>query len=101
MRVKIEGYDLPGRTFCGPSGEPYSNVHVGVQICKSAEQLVPGNADGDRWETDAAVATSPDGSLDFKGPAVHGRRGDRFLYLTWATSTPQGTSTCSVGPNSC
>ena len=21
--------------------------------------------------------------MDFKGPAVHGERGDRFLYLTW------------------
>ena len=20
---------------------------------------------------------------DFRGPAVHGKRGDRFLYLTW------------------
>ena len=24
-----------------------------------------------------------DGSLDFRGPAVQGKRGERFIYLTW------------------
>jgi hypothetical protein len=24
-----------------------------------------------------------DGELDFKGSVVHGKRGERFLYLTW------------------
>ncbi len=31
-----------------------------------------------RWETDVAVVGD-----DFRGPAVHGRRGERFVYLTW------------------
>ncbi len=83
MRVRIEGCDLPGRTFCGLSGEPYSDVRVGIQIGRNAAQLVAGDADAARWELDIAVANRPDGSLDFRGPAVHGKRGDRFLYLTW------------------
>lgn len=29
---------------------------------------------------------------DFRGPAVHGRKGDRFVYLTWGTCT-DGTFT--------
>ena len=29
------------------------------------------------------MKVAEDGALDFAGPAVHGRRGERFLYLTW------------------
>ena len=36
-----------------------------------------------RWELDVRVVTGSDASVDFKGRAVHGKRGDRFLYLTW------------------
>ena len=36
-----------------------------------------------RWELDVRVVAGSDASVDFKGPAVHGKRGDRFLYLTW------------------
>lgn len=28
--------------------------------------------------------TGPDGALDFSGPAVHGKRGERFFYLSWS-----------------
>lgn len=28
------------------------------------------------------------GRLDFRGPAVHGKRGDRFIYLTWGNVGP-------------
>jgi hypothetical protein len=28
--------------------------------------------------------------LDLRGPAVHGRRGERFLYLTWGDVGPDG-----------
>lgn len=90
VRVVIEGYDLPGRTFGGPAGEAYADVRVGVQIRANAEQLVPGDAEAARWEIDIAVAAGPDGSLDFKGPAVHGKRGDRFLYLTWGSVDAHG-----------
>ncbi len=31
---------------------------------------------------DVDVVRGRDGALDFRGPAVHGRPGDRFLYLT-------------------
>ena len=32
-----------------------------------------------------------DGSIDFRGPLVSGRRGDRFLYLNWGTVAQDGT----------
>lgn len=90
MRVKIEGYDLPGRTFCEPDGEPYDDVRVGVQIRNDSEQLIPADADTAHWELEINVVAGAGGSLDFKGPAVHGKRGDRFLYLTWGSVSDGG-----------
>ena len=90
MQVIIQGTDLPGLTFCDPAGAALSNVQVGVQIGREPHDLVPGDAATARWELDLTVATHEDGSLDFKGPAVHGKRGDRFLYLTWGNVDHNG-----------
>ena len=83
MRVVIEGIDLPGRTFCDPLGNPLDDVRVGIQVGQEPRHLVAGDAITARWETDVRVVLGTDASIDFRGPAVHGRRGDRFLYLTW------------------
>ena len=80
VRVVIEGRDLPGRTF-----ESHSDVHVALQVRRDAVAPVPGDAGSARWETEVAVV---DG--DFRGPAVHGKRGDRFLYLTWGVPGRDG-----------
>lgn len=32
-----------------------------------------------------------EGQLDFRGSAVHGKRGDRFIYLTWGNVGEDGT----------
>lgn len=68
---------MPGRR-CGP----YSNVHVGLQVGSRPEGLVPGDATDAQWEADVRVIENDDGR-DFRGAAVHGKRGERFLYLTW------------------
>ena len=90
MRVVIEGFELPGRTFCSPDGSPLTNVHVGVQIRADPSELVSADASAAGWELDVQVAEQPGGSFDFRGPAVHGRRGDRFLYLTWGNVADEG-----------
>lgn len=90
MRVIIQGYDLPGRSFCGPAGEPYLDVRVGVQIRKDHEQLVPGDAVATHWEIDVTVAEDAAGGLDFRGSAVHGKRSDRFIYLSWGNVDVDG-----------
>jgi uncharacterized protein DUF5990 len=77
MRIVIKGHALPGRR-CGP----YDNVHVGLQVGSRPEGLVPGDASAAEWSTDVRVICHDDGR-DFRGPAVHGKRGERFLYLTW------------------
>ena len=82
MRLVIRGHHLPGRT-CGP----YHDVHVGLQVGSDPAGLVPGDADEAEWVTEIRA----DGS-DFLGPAVQGRKGSRFIYLTWGTIT-DGTFT--------
>jgi Family of unknown function (DUF5990) len=79
MRLTVRGRDLPGSTF----GER-SNIHVGLQIRRDASGLVPGHARAATWVTDVTVIEGPDG-VDYRGEAVQGRRGERFLYLTWGT----------------
>lgn len=80
MRLVIRGHHLPGRD-CGP----YHDVHVGLQVRRDPLGLVPGDADGAEWVVDIRT---DDG--DFRGPAVQGRKGERFVYLTWGSRSGGG-----------
>jgi len=82
MRLVIRGHHLPGRK-CGP----YNDVHVGLQVGRDPEGLVPGDADGAEWVAEIRIDDS-----DFRGSAVQGRKGARHVYLTWGTLT-DGTFT--------
>jgi hypothetical protein len=84
--VRIVGMALPGRTCADPrpGGLEYENVHVGVQRRKDVVDLVPGDAPDAEWNLTVDTVTK-DGALDLRGPFVHGKRGDRFLYLSWGT----------------
>jgi Family of unknown function (DUF5990) len=91
VKLIVVGTDLPGRTFCDPDGTPLGNVHVAVQIRTEPEHLVRGDAADARWELEIVTAIDSDGQLDFRGHAVHGKRGDRFIYLTWGNVDDAGT----------
>ena len=91
MKLVIQGIDLPGRTFCDPDGIPLENVHVGVQLRTEAEDLVPGDASEARWELEIKTTIDVDGELAFRGPAVQGKRGERFVYLSWGNVDDYGT----------
>jgi hypothetical protein len=86
LTVTIEGFEMPGAS-CGPAdaGERYENVHVGVQRKRDPEHLVSGDKATPMWTFPVDVRPPVDGAPDFRGPYVHGRRGERFLYLTWGT----------------
>jgi hypothetical protein len=89
--VRIVGVDLPGRT-CGdprPGGHVYENVHVGVQHRKDVVDLVAGDASDAEWNLTIDTVTK-DGALDFRGPFAQGKRGDRFVYLSWGTVDDDG-----------
>lgn len=88
LSLRIIGRDLPGRE-CGG----YRDIQVAVQRGREPEGAVPGDAAEAVWEFTVETVATPDGARDFRGPHVHGRRGVRFLYLTWGELLPGGTFT--------
>lgn len=82
VRITIVGFNPPGCEFCRPDGSMMTNVHVGVQQGREPTGLVRADTEPTRWEVDVDLVDH-DGDLDFRGPAVQGKRGDRFVYLTW------------------
>jgi hypothetical protein len=90
VRVVIVGRNLPGRRFAA-DGVSRDHVHVGLQERSDPVGLVAADADAARWELDVRVVATEEGDRDFRGPAVHGRRGERFLYLTWGDVGADGS----------
>jgi hypothetical protein len=92
--VRIEAVDLPGRA-CAPQDAParYENVHVGLQRGRESFELVRGDAPRAAWEFELTTRPGPDGGIDVGGPFAQGRRGDRFVYLTWGTVADDGAFT--------
>ena len=84
MRVTIRGRDLPGRRFVS-DGEQREHVHVGTQVGREPTDLVPADASAAEWVVEVDRV---DG--DWRGKAVQGKRGERFLYLTWGDLPPGG-----------
>jgi len=64
------------------AGVPIHHVHVGVQIGDRPDRLVRGDAESAEWILEARVRRTEAG-FDVTGPGVHGRPGERFIYLTW------------------
>jgi Family of unknown function (DUF5990) len=92
VTVEISGTDLPGRR-CGPNpeGRMYENVHVGLARRADTVELVRGDAPSARWAVDVTVRRDDDGALDFGGPFVHGRAGERSVGLRWGTLASDDT----------
>ncbi len=77
MKILIEGYDVPASAG--------AELWVGVQRLKDVEQLATLGGPLS-WHLEATVHRDAEGTLDLRGPYIHGRRGDRFLYLSWGTT---------------
>jgi hypothetical protein len=77
MEIVIRGRDLPGVEVADKF-----DVHVALQVGRDPVGLVRGDARQAEWTTTVTSRIDPRGR-DFTGPAVHGKRGERFLYLTW------------------
>ncbi|WP_328929509.1 DUF5990 family protein [Streptomyces sp. NBC_00190] len=71
MQIRIEAFDLPGRTCAAGPGFPgYADVHVAVQLRSPRGELLgpqPGDASAVSWTLECDVATTPTG-FDFRGP---------------------------------
>jgi hypothetical protein len=104
LRVVIEGFDLPGRSWCAGPDEPgYENVHVALSSHSKdrpglvvadrpgqAAEAVPGDARSARWEVPVVIRRGEDG-IDFGGPFVRGDRTDRSIGLAWGDVPGDGT----------
>lgn len=77
MRIRIEGHTLPGRH---PGS--HRDVQVGIQVRREPTDLVPADAGSATWEVEVTESYGAD-VRDFHGPAVQGKHGERFIYLTW------------------
>jgi hypothetical protein len=99
LSLRIVGRKMPGLVYGKASGAlvERSPVYVGVQK-KGGEvvSLVRGDAPQAVFDLSVGVdwsRSAPTGAPDFRGPFVHGKTGDRFLYLSWGQLDPDGTFT--------
>jgi hypothetical protein len=81
MLLQIQGHHLPGRVWRSRDGY-YDNIHVGIQVGKEPRELVRADTESSSWTIPVEIVPRGDG-LDFRGPAVQGKPGARFVYLTW------------------
>ena len=88
MEIIIRGAGGPGRR-CRTDAE-HENVHVGLQRGKEPDELRPGDVQTTEWRIVVDVIDR-DSAPDFRGPHVQGRRGERFVYLTWGEVGSDGS----------
>jgi len=83
VRVRLVCEGLPADRFEGFDGRRH--VQVELQTKAGFEAGTPAGKDALAWTTEITVKSGPDGAPDFAGPAVHGKRGERFFYLSWSS----------------
>jgi hypothetical protein len=81
LTIRLRCRHLPGTRF-----EQRTDVRLGVQRGPDVVDDVAAEADREEviFDLPVQVAVSPrTGTSDFKGRFVHGKPGERFLYLCW------------------
>lgn len=84
VRIRIFGHDMPA-SWCAAHGVP----QLGISRRKEVIDVVSTQEDSAEFELSVDVIDGPDG-LDFRGAYVHGRKGERFLYLNWGQAGADG-----------
>ena len=82
LRVRLVCEGLPAHRFEGCDGR--RDIRVELQTKDGHEAGTPAGRDALAWTTEITVKSDADGAPDFAGPAVHGKRGERFFYLSWS-----------------
>jgi len=81
VRLVCEGWQAD--RFEGFDGR--RDIRVELQTKDGHEAGLPAGKDALAWTTLVTVKTGADGHPDFAGPAVHGKKGERFFYLSWSS----------------
>lgn len=82
---------LRGEGLRGPGNGESDGLHLGIQRKREVVSVVPRSTASATFTLDVDVVSPGDGVLDFRGPFVHGKRGDRFLYLSWGEVARDGS----------
>ncbi|HMO66702.1 MAG TPA: DUF5990 family protein [Verrucomicrobiota bacterium] len=82
LAIRLICEDLPPGRFKGCDGR--RNIRVDLQTKDGLVAGTPAGRDALAWTTQVTVKRGADGTADFAGPAVHGKRGERFFYLSWS-----------------
>ena len=83
MDVHIVGVSLPPPVLAGRA------VLVGMQRGRDVVSPRPIAGDTMTFDAELDVVVTPAG-VDYRGPWVQGKRGDRFLYLCWGHDSVHG-----------
>ena len=78
INIRLKCSNFPGLAF-----EDKHPISVGVQRKNEVVDAVPGDTGLATFSIPVKIKEGRDGRPDFLGPNVHGKVGDRFLYLVW------------------
>ena len=78
INITLTCSNFPGRAFADKA-----DVFVGVQHNKDVIDAVPGDSEIATFTIPVRLKKGKDGQPDFLGACVHGKPGDRFIYLVW------------------
>ena len=85
VKFRVVGDAMPGLKWGVSDGALVDRgpVYVGVQRKKEVVGLIRGDAERAVFDFPVDVLSAPGGGLDYSGPFVHGKKGERFIYLSW------------------
>lgn len=86
VRLICENWPQDG--FAGFDGR--QDIQVELSTRHGPEAGTPHGTSAVAWTTEMILKPLPDGSVDFAGSAVEGKRGERFFYLSWSSRTFHG-----------
>ena len=76
--------EVIGEGLSGLDAGSRGNLHLGMQRGSEVISPVPATAGTVAFALSVEVTPVGEGrAFDARGPYVHGKRGDRFLYLSW------------------
>ena len=93
LTIRLVCTDLPGTRFIDPyAGVPvvHGPVYLGIQKGKEVIETIPGDAKKAVFQPTFRVKRLEDGTADFLGPFAQGKRGERFVYLSWGVCAREG-----------
>jgi hypothetical protein len=86
ISIRIHAQNMPS-AWCREHGVS----HLGISRAKEVVDAVSTEESEAEFHLGVDAVRKPDG-IDFRGPYVFGRRGERFLYLNWGRPSDAGWS---------